>query len=174
MRILVVAALLFSSPASAGDTGSALSAQAAEILKDAFARQVAGDPLGAAGTGEKAAWLAPNDPAIRTSSAYLRFMAGQPKVALEESRLALALVKRPKAELMLVMAMAFYGLGDAKRGLAALKRAARDDKRLERLILLAVKGPQPDFSLAIMEESTARINPAYSNVLAQRFGRKAK
>ena len=173
MTIFLAAALFLSSPAAAGDTSAALSAQAADILKIAFAKQVTGDALGAAGTGEKAAWLAPNDPVIRTASAYLRFMAAQTKLALEEARLAEALLKKPTVELQLIYAMAYCGLGDPKRGLAALRRASRLDKRLRRLEELYKTAPPIEFSYAIMAEATARVNPAYSPVLAKRFGRSA-
>ncbi|MBI4349379.1 MAG: hypothetical protein HY553_21255 [Elusimicrobia bacterium] len=141
---------------------------AREMLREAYAFQLKEDPTAAANLGKDAAWMVPEDVEMRTQAAYLRFMNGQAEGALEEARLAVAVGKPAPAELALVFALAFYGIGEPAKGLAALKKAAKADPRYRRLLKRS-KGDPIGFHEEMMLELTRRFNPEFEPGLKKRF-----
>lgn len=141
---------------------------ARDILRQAYDLQLKERPTSAANLASKAAWMVTEDVELRTQAAYLRFMSGEAKGALEEARIAAAIGKPAPAELALVFALGFYGSGEAARGLSALQKAAKADPSYGKLLRLA-KGDPIDFHEAMMLALTRRFNPKFEPALKRRF-----
>lgn len=158
--------------ASAGPSAiagrDALAAQrlkADAALDDARSRLKLGDREAAGRLAQKAALLAPGDPAVRAQAGYLRYKAGDVAGALEDAEQAAGL--GPSADNYLLLAALHDALGRRSLAEAHLTRAARLSPRYGNFITKSAGMKPADFTAFLDAELSARFTPRYDAALSR-------
>ena len=161
---------LFASPlmpalAAKEDGAKSFKATSAHLLEQAHAKLLSGDMYAAGEIGNKAGWFAAGDAEVHAHIGYLFLMVSNADGVLEKAQLAVALQSPVPPERILLLASAWFGVGNRERGQAALQKAAQASSRYAPLLELSRTASEEDRDFAIKTALSEVYFPAYVEVL---------
>lgn len=150
------------------DGAKSFKATSSHLLEQAHAKLLSGDMYAAGEIGNKAGWFAAGDAEVHAHIGYLFLMVSNADGVLEKAQLAVALQSPVPPERIVLLAAAWYGVGNRERGQAALRKAAQASSRYAPLLELSRTASEEDRDFAIKTELSTFYFPAYVEVLAKK------